>query len=90
MEGVADQDFFKGWTIDMRMRSVQQVVLGGSKSIAVMLLAGVVGLVLIACANISNLFMSRTAEKQRQMSIQAAIGATKKHLFKSMLAETSS
>jgi predicted permease len=89
VEGVADQDFFKGWTIDMRMRSVQDVVLGGSKSIAVMLLAGVVGLVLIACANISNLFMSRTAEKQRQMSIQAAIGATKKHLFKSMLAETS-
>ncbi|MGB0937793.1 MAG: ABC transporter permease [Colwellia sp.] len=88
-EGVADSDFFKGWTIEMSLRSVQQVVLGSSKSIAVMLLAGVIGLVLIACANISNLFMSRTAEKQRQMSIQAALGATRKHLFKSMLAETS-
>ncbi len=83
-----DDDFFKGWTIDIRIRSVKEVILGQSDSIAVMLLAGVIGLVLIACANISNLFMSRTAEKQRQMAIQAAIGATKNHLFKAVLAET--
>jgi predicted permease len=87
-EGVAHIDFFKGWAININVRSVKDVMLGQSESIAVMLLAGVVGLVLIACANISNLFMSRTAEKQRQMAIQAAIGATKKHLFKAMLAET--
>jgi len=88
-EGVNEIDFFKGWTIVMHVRSVKEVMLGQSESIAVMLLAGVIGLVLIACANISNLFMARTAEKQRQMAIQAAIGATKKHLFKAMLAETS-
>lgn len=88
-EGVADDDFFIGWSVDMRVRPVKEVILGLSESIAVMLLAGVVGLVLIACTNISNLFIARTAEKQRQMAIQAAIGATKKHLFKSMLAETS-
>jgi len=87
-EGVTEIDFFKGWTINIHVRSVKEVILGKSESIAVMLLAGVIGLVLIACANISNLFMSRTAEKQRQMAIQAAIGATKKHLFKAMLAET--
>ena len=88
VEGVADTDFFKGWSIEMRVRSVKEAILGQSESIAVMLLAGVIGLVLIACANISNLFMSRTAEKQRQMAIKAAIGATKTHLFKAMLAET--
>ncbi len=88
-EGVAEIGFFKGWTIVMGVRSVKDVMLGDSESIAVMLLAGVIGIVLIACANISNLFMARTAEKQRLMAIQAAIGATKKHLFKAMLAETS-
>ena len=88
IEGVAEIDFFKGWSIDVQVRSVKEVILGDSESIAVMLLAGVLGLVLIACANISNLFMSRTAEKQRQMAIQAAIGATKNHLFKAMFAET--
>jgi predicted permease len=88
-EGVSDIEFFKGWTITIRMNSVKSVISGGSESIGIMLLAGVFGLVLIACGNISNLFMSRTAEKQRQMAIQAAIGATKKHLFKAMFAETS-
>ncbi|NQZ11811.1 MAG: ABC transporter permease, partial [Algicola sp.] len=88
-EGVADIGFFKGWSIEMIVRPVKEVILGQSESFAIMLLAGVIGLVLIACANISNLFMARTAEKQRQMAIQAAIGATKKHLFKGMFAETS-
>ena len=87
-KGVADIDFFKGWTVDMQVHSVQDIIIGSSKSIAMMLLAGVIGLVLIACANIANLFMSRTAEKQRQMAIQAAIGATKKHLFKAIFTET--
>jgi predicted permease len=88
-EGVVDIGFFKGWSIVIDVTPVKEIILGQSESIAIMLLAGVVGLVLIACANISNLFMARTAEKQRQMAIQAAIGATKKHLFKSMFAETS-
>jgi predicted permease len=86
-EGVADIEFFKGWSIEMRVRSIKVAILGSSQSIAILLLAGIIGLVLIACVNMSNLFLSRTAEKQRQMSIQAAIGATKKHLFKATFAE---
>jgi predicted permease len=89
IEGVAEIGFFKGWSIVMMATPVKEIILGDSKSIAIKLLAGVIGLVLIACLNITNLFMARTAEKQRQMAIQAAIGATKKHLFKAMLAETS-
>lgn len=87
-EGVADISFFKGWAVEMQVHPLKEVILGQSGSIAIMLLASIAGLVLIACLNISNLFMSRTAEKQRQMAIQAALGATKKHLFKGMLAET--
>jgi ABC-type antimicrobial peptide transport system permease subunit len=52
------------------------------------LLAGVLGLVLIAFANIANLFMSRTAEQQRQLAIYAALGAKKSHLFRGLLAES--
>ncbi len=87
-EGVASDDFFKDWSIDMRVRPVKEVMLGQSESIAVMLLTGVLGLVFIACANISNLLMARTVEKQRQMAIQAVVGATKKDLFIAMFAET--
>lgn len=88
-EGVAAIDFFKGWSIKIRVYSAKERILGNSEPIAAMLLAGVMGLVLISCTNIANLFMSRTAEKQRQMAILAALGATKKHLFNATFAETS-
>jgi len=88
-EGVAEMAFFKGWSVVMRVRSIKKVMLGSSESIATMLLVGVIGLVMISCANISNLFMARAVEKQRQMAIQAAVGATKNHLFKAIFAETS-
>ncbi len=86
---VAQFDFFQGWSVDMEIHAIKDVILGDSEPITVMLLAGVIGLILIACVNISNLFMARTAEKQRKMAIQAAIGASKKHLFKTIFAETS-
>ncbi|MGB1199224.1 MAG: ABC transporter permease [Thalassotalea sp.] len=85
----AKYEFFEGWSVDMQVRPVREVILGGSESITIMLLAGVVGLVLIATTNISNLFMSRTAEKQRQLAVQAAIGASRSQLFKTIFAETS-
>jgi len=44
-------------------------------------------LVLIACANIANLFVSRTAERQQQLAIRAAVGASKAQLFRTIMAE---
>jgi predicted lysophospholipase L1 biosynthesis ABC-type transport system permease subunit len=62
--------------------------MGESKNTAFLLLAGVLGLVLIAFANMANLFISRTAEQQRQLAIRAALGATKYQLFRGLLAES--
>jgi predicted permease len=86
-QGVSHMGFFKNWSVKVELRQLKSVVLGDSGAVSSMLLIGVIGLALIACVNISNLFMARTAEKQRQMAIQAALGATKGHLFKATLAE---
>jgi predicted permease len=88
-EGVASIDFFKDWSVLISMVPLKEAMIGQSALTAVIFLAGMVGLALIACVNISNLFMARIAQKQRQMAIQAAIGATKKHVFKAIFAETS-
>ncbi len=85
---VTDIPFFSGWNIKMEIESFQQVILGESQNTVYLLLAGVFGLIVIACANIANLFMSRTAEQQRQLAIYAALGAKKSHLFKGLLAES--
>ena len=87
-EKVAGEDFFNGWSLGTAISPLKSVIIGDNQSTVYMLLAGVIGLVLIACANISNLFMSRTAEQQRQLAIHAAVGASKKHLFKSLFAES--
>lgn len=88
VENVSAIPFFAGWSINMKMQSLQSVILGESQNTVYLLLAGVLGLVLIAFANIANLFMSRTAEQQRQLAIYAALGAKKSHLFKALLAES--
>jgi len=81
--------YFKTITVSIELRSFQEVILGSSKSATLMLLFGVLVIVLIAAANICNLFLSRMAEKQRQMAIQATVGAQQKHLFIAILVETS-
>lgn len=88
IEKVTGISFFADWSIKMELISFQKEILGDSKDTVFLLLAGVLGLVIIATANIANLFMSRTAEQQRKLAIFAALGAKKSKLFKITFAET--
>jgi putative ABC transport system permease protein len=68
--------------------SLKDSIVGNSEEVAILLLCGVLGLLLIATTNVTNLFLSRAAEKQRTMAIQAALGAKPNHLFIAMFAES--
>lgn len=77
-----------GDSLSADLQTFKQAIVGDSQNIALLLMAGVSGLLLIAATNVTNLFLSRAAVKQRTMAIQAALGAKPSHLFTSMFAES--
>jgi predicted permease len=42
----------------------------------------------IACANVTNMFLSQSAGRQREMAVRLALGATRRHLLRQMVIES--
>jgi predicted permease len=69
------------------VRPLREQMLGASTRPLLVLLAAVGIVLLVACANVANLFLVRAEGRQRDLALRRAIGAARSQLFRLQMAE---
>lgn len=75
-----------GWSA--RLEPLKESVVGDAQPALVALFGAVVVLLLIACANVTNLMLARGSNRRHELATRAALGASRGQLIRLMLAES--
>lgn len=75
-------------SLSTKISSYRSIELGDKDHLSLFMLAGTLALVFIAMVNVSNLFFSRAVSQQRNLALQAVLGARRKTLFNALFSQT--
>jgi predicted permease len=82
-------DFMRNFNFRVSVTPLRDAVLGPTVARSLWIMLGAVGLVLlIACANVANLFLVRLESRRRESAIRGALGAAKAQMAVHYLAES--
>jgi predicted permease len=79
---------YETWKITPMIRPLKEEVIGNVSEV-LWVVMGTIGLVmLIACANVTNLFLVRVESRQQELAVRAALGAGRGRIIRGLLVES--